>query len=78
MLINIKHPTITSIEVINISELKEVLKLFEDKTTTDLNIQLEDYIKGIQPYTIPPIEGPITITYNGHDFVCKNGSKLAY
>lgn len=78
MLINIKHPTITSIEVINISELKEVLKLFEDKTTTDLNIQLEDYIKGIQPYTISPIEGPIAITYNGHDFLCKDGSKLAY
>lgn len=77
MLINIKHPTITSIEVNNISELKEVFKLFEDKTTTDLSIQLEDYIKGIQPYTIPP-EGPITITYNGHDFVCQDGSKLAY
>lgn len=76
MLININHPVITSIEVNDISELKEVFKLFEDKTTT-LDIKWEDYQKGILPYVIPPID-PITITYNGHDLVCQDGSTLAY
>lgn len=76
MLININHPVITSIEVNNISELKEVFKLFEDKTTT-LDINWEDYLKGISPCVIPPGD-PITITYNGHDFMCQDGSTLAY
>lgn len=42
MLININHPIITSIEVKDITEFEEVLKLFNNKNEKDICAEIKN------------------------------------
>ena len=66
MLININHPIITSIEVKNITEFEEVLKLFNnnDKNEKDVCAEIKSWLEIERPVTMTSESKPLEIRYD--------------
>ena len=64
MLININHSIITSIEVKDITEFEEVLKLFNNKNEKDNYAEIKNWLEIERPATITSESRPLEIRYD--------------
>lgn len=64
MLIKINHPIIISIEVKDITEFEEVLKLFNNKNEKDVCAEIKNWLEIERSATITSEPRPLEISYD--------------